>query len=200
MDIVEKIVELEWKQFDKVKNEGGRASCQDDYTTFSIMRKSQYLTWTSEMLMQYREDFAAATARGWNPITEKYARMMESTAPQEYEKLRADLPEIPAEKKEIMEGIVSIQVSWMEAFAAKYPKVAGNARAIHTSEDTAYRTSYETYLRGEMGTYSDTMLLLYGAFVAGLAKEGKNLAYLTMEHTVHMYGYADIETAEEKMW
>ena len=46
----------------------------------------------------------------------------------------------------------------------------------------------------------NTMLLLYGAFVAGLAKEEKNLAYLTMEHTVHMYGYADIETAEQKMW
>lgn len=198
--LVDEIVKMEWEAFDHVKNEGGRASCQDDWLTFEIMRKSQYLTWTTEMLMQYREDFAAATTRGWNPITEKYARMMESTAPEEYEKLRANLPEIPAEKKEIMEGIISIQVAWMEAFAAKYPKVAGNARAIHTSEDTAYRTSYETYLRGEIGTYSDTMLLLYGAFVAGLAKEEKNLAYLTMEHTVHMYGYADIETAEQKMW
>ncbi len=198
--LVDQIVKMEWEAFDHVKNEGGRASCQDDWLTFEIMRKSQYLTWTAEMLMQYREDFAAATARGWNPITEKYARMMESTAPDEYEKLRENLPEISAQKQEIIEGIVSIQVAWMEAFAGKYPKVAGNARAIHTSEDTLYRTSYETYLRGELGTYSDTMLLLYGAFVAGLAKEGKNLAYLTMEHTVHRYGYADIETAEEKMW
>ena len=198
--LVDEIVKMEWEAFDHVKNEGGRASCQDDWLTFEIMRKSQYLTWTTEMLMQYREDFAAATARGWNPITEKYARMMESTAPEEYEKLRANLPEIPAEKKEIMEGIIAIQVAWMEAFAKDYPKVAGNARSIHTKEDTKYNTSYETYLRGEMGTYSDTMLLLYGAFVAGLAKEGKNLAYLTMEHTVHMYGYADIETAEQKMW
>lgn len=198
--LVDEIVKMEWEAFDHVKNEGGRASCQDDWLTFEIMRKSQYLTWTSEMLMQYREDFAAATARGWNPITEKYARMMESTAPDEYEKLRADLPVISEEKKEIMEGIIAIQVAWMEAFAKEYPKVAGNARAIHTYEDTPYNTSYETYLRGEMGTYSDTMLLLYGTFVAGLAREGKNLAYLTMEHTVHMYGYADIETAEQKMW
>ncbi len=198
--LVDEIVKMEWEAFDHVKNEGGRASCQDDWLTFEIMRKSQYLTWSSEMLMQYREDFSAATARGWNPITEKYARMMESTTPEEYEKLRDELPEISEEKKEIMEGIIAIQVSWMEAFAEKYPKVAGNARAIHASEDTPYRTSYETYLRGELGTYSDTMLLLYGAFVAGLAREGENLAYLTMEQTVHMYGYADIETAEQKMW
>ena len=198
--LVDEIVKMEWEAFDHVKNEGGRASCQDNWLTFEIMRKSQYLTWTTEMLMQYRDDFAANTAKGWNPITEKYARMMESTAPEEYEKLRETLPEISEEKTEIMEGIIAIQVAWMEAFAAKYPKVAGNARSIHTYEDTPYNTSYETYLRGEMGTYSDTMLLLYGAFVAGLAKEGKNLAYLTMEHTVHMYGYADVETAEQKMW
>jgi len=126
--------------------------------------------------------------------------MMESTAPEKFGELCASLPVISEEKKEIMEGIIAIQVTWMEAFAQKYPKVAGNARSIHTSEDTAYNTSYETYLRGEMGTYSDKMLLLYGAFIAGLAKEDKNLAYLTMENTVHMYGYADIETAEEKMW
>lgn len=197
---VDEIVKMEWEAFDYVKNEGGRASCQDDWLTFEIMRKSQYLTWTTEMLMQYREDFASATAKGWNPITEKYARMMESTAPEEYEKLRENLPVIPAEKKEIMEGIIAIQVAWMEEFAGTYPKVAGNARSIHTHEDTPYNTSYETYLRGEMGTYSDKMLLLYGAFVAGLAREGKNLAYLTMENTVHMYGYKDIETAEQKMW
>lgn len=198
--LVDEIVKMEWEAFDHVKNEGGRAGCQDDWMTFEIMRKSQYLTWTTEMLMQYREDFAASTAKGWNPITEKYARMMESTAPEEYEKLRENLPVIPEEKKEIMEGIIAIQVAWMEAFTKEYPKVAGNARSIHTHEDTPYSTSYETYLRGELGTYSDTMLLLYGAFVAGLAKEGKNLAYLTMEHTVHMYGYADIGTAEQKMW
>lgn len=198
--LVDEIVKMEWEAFDHVKNEGGRAGCQDDWMTFEIMRKSQYLTWNTEMLQQYREDFAAAVAKGWNPITEKYARMMESTAPEKFEELRDSLPELPKEKKEIMEGIIAIQVAWMEAFAQKYPKVAGNARSIHTSEDTPYHTSYETYLRGEMGTYSDQMLLLYGAFVAGLAKEGKNLAYLTMEHTVHMYGYADIETAEEKMW
>ena len=198
--LVDEIVKMEWEAFDHVKNEGGRASCQDDWLTFEIMRKSQYLTWTTEMLMQYREDFASHMARGWNPITEKYARMMERTAPDEYEKLRQNLPEIPEDKKQIMEGIIEIQVAWMESFAKQYPKVAGNARAIHTSEDTKYNTSYETYLRGEMGTYSDTMLLLYGTFVAKLAAEGKNLAYLTMENTVHMYGYKDIETAEQKMW
>ena len=44
-ELIEKIVMLEWKAFDKVENQGGRASCQDDWSTFSIMRKSQYMLW-----------------------------------------------------------------------------------------------------------------------------------------------------------
>lgn len=198
--LVDEIVQMEWKAFDQVKNEGGRAGCQDDFTTFEIMRKSQYMTWTTEMLTRYKADFALQTEKGWNPITEKYARMMESTTPEKYAQLADSLPPLPEEKKAIIEGIVSIQVAWMEAFATQYPKVAGNARSIHTYEDTPYNTSYETYLRGELGTYSDEMLLLYGAFIAGLAKAGQNLAEQIMTQTVHMYGYPDLKTAEEKMW
>ena len=56
MDIIEKIVALEWKQFDRVKNEGGRADCQNDFQTFSIMRKSQYLAWTEELLHSFYQD------------------------------------------------------------------------------------------------------------------------------------------------
>ena len=200
VQLVDEIVRMEWEAFDKVKNEGGRAGCQNDFTTFEIMRKSQYLTWTPEMLARYRDDFSAQMDKGWNPITEKYARMMESTAPDKYAELADELPEIPEEKKSIIEGIVSIQVAWMESFAAQYPKVAGNARSIHTYEDSEFNTSYETYLRGELGTYSDEMLLLYGAFVAGLAKSGQNLAEQIMTQTVLMYGYPDLKTAEEKMW
>ena len=84
MDIIEKIVELEWKQFDKVKNEGGRADCQDDFETFRIMRKSQYLTWSKELLESYYEDLINAKKSGWNLIMEKYARMMKSTNPDKY--------------------------------------------------------------------------------------------------------------------
>ena len=33
-ELVEKIVKAEWEAFDKVQNEGGRASCQNDWNTF----------------------------------------------------------------------------------------------------------------------------------------------------------------------
>lgn len=197
-ELAEEIAKTEFEAFDKVQNKGGRASCQNNWPTFSIMRKSQYLTWSKKMLMQYLYDFKAAYAAGRNMIEEKYGRMMESTAPEEYESIKAYFPSLSPEKKEIIEAIVGIQVKCMEEFAAVYPRLADNARNIHTYEDGLNDTSYETYLRGELGTYSDKMLELYGRFVAGLCGEGKNIAALTMENTVHFYGYSSLEEAEEK--
>lgn len=197
-DIIEQIVELEWKQFDKVINEGGRAQCQDDYETFSIMRKSQYMTWNEELLKSYLDDLRAAQNCGRNLITEKYARMMESTAPQKFEELKESLPALDEERIKIQEEIIKIQMAWMEDFAARFPKMAGRARKLHTIEDDEYDTSYETYLRGELGTYGDKTFVLYGRFIASLAQEGKNLAYDIMNNTAKLYGYASVDAAEEQ--
>ncbi|MCH5275469.1 MAG: DUF4125 family protein [Lachnospiraceae bacterium] len=197
-ELAEEIARTEFKAFDKVQNKGGRASCQNNWPTFSIMRKSQYLTWDKKMLMQYLYDFRIAYAAGRNMIEEKYGRMMESTAPEEYEDIKAYFPPLSPEKQEIIEAIVGIQVGCMEEFASIYPRLADNARHIHTYEDGPSDTSYETYLRGELSTYSDKMLELYGRFIAKLCREGKNIAALTMENSVHFYGYATLEEAEEK--
>ena len=197
--LIEKIVALEWKAFDKVDNQGGRASCQDDWQTFSAMRKSQYMLWDEEMLESFISDFEEANAKGWNLITEKYGRMEETTAPEEYEKIKDSMPVIPDEKKQIIEAIVAIQVGMMEEFAKDYPKAAGEARSIHTTEDTSYNTSYETYLRGEISTYSDMTLSLYGRFVAKMAQEGRNIAKETITNSALLYGYASLDDMESKL-
>lgn len=197
--LIRKLVLLEWHAFDKTENRGGRADCQDDWNTFSIMRKSQYMTWTIPMLQSFIDDFERANERGWNLITEKYARMMESTAPEEYAQIKASLPEIPADKKQIIEEIVKIQVGFMEECAEKYPKAASNARSIHTSEDSLWNTSYETYLRGELSTYSDRTLELYGRFITELCRQGKNLAVMTLSNTAVLYGYESLEDLENRL-
>ena len=69
--LIDKIVELEWQQFDRVRNEGGRADCQNDFGTFSIMRKSQYMTWSEELLNSCLNDLTEAEKCGWNLIMEK---------------------------------------------------------------------------------------------------------------------------------
>lgn len=197
--LIQKLVLLEWHAFDKTENRGGRADCQDDWNTFSIMRKSQYMTWSIPMLQSFIDDFERANERGWNLITEKYARMMESTAPEEYEQIKDSLPGIPADKKQIIEEIVKIQVGFMEECAEKYPKAASNARSIHTSEDSLWNTSYETYLRGELSTYSDRTLELYGRFITELCRQGKNLAVMTLSNTAVLYGYESLEDLEDRL-
>lgn len=86
----------------------------------------------------------------------------------------------------------------MEEFAAQYPALAENARSIHSYEDNPFNTSYETYLRGELGTYSDKMLELYGRYIVQYAREGKNPAQDIMTNSVRMYGYESVEEAEQK--
>ena len=194
-----KIAKDEFDAFDKVVNEGGRAYCQDDWRTFNIMRRSQYMTWNKTMLLQYLYDFEREMRLGHNLITEKYGRMMEHTAPERYAEIKDNFPVLSEEKKTIIEQIVAIQVGWMEEFASKYPAMGERARRIRTADDSAYDTSYETYLRGELGTYSDKMLELYARFIVGLSGEGKNLAYETMQNTAKLYGYDTIEDAERFM-
>lgn len=198
-ELVNMIFETEFLAFVEVRNTGGRASCQNDRGTFEIMRKSQYLTWNRKMLMQYLYDFETEYKRGHNLIEEKYGRMMESTAPDEYKEIADNFSKLTDEKKQIIEAIVKIQVDFMEKFSQKYPHLAGNARSIHTSEDRINNTSYETYLRGEISTYSDKMLELYGRFVANICMNGGNLAFMTMEQSVKMYGYESLEVAEKAM-
>ena len=192
------IAKAEFEAFDKVQNEGGRANCQNNWPTFKVMRMSQYMTWTEDMLLQYLYEFKTNYAKGRNMIEEKYARMMESTAPLEYARFADRLPPVSEEKKAIIEQIVTLQVKWMEAFAAEYPKLAGNARIIHTTDDLPYDTSYETYLRGELSTYSDRMLELYGRYIVEHARAGMNVAREIMENTIHFYGYKDLNEANEK--
>ena len=69
------------------------------------------------MLASYYDDLLQAEEKGWNLIMEKYARMMESTAWEQYQELKKDLPERSEKRLAIQEEIIKIQVGWMEEFA-----------------------------------------------------------------------------------
>jgi hypothetical protein len=198
MKDIEKILKMEWDAFQRVENEEGRTSCQDNPETFRIMRKSQLLACNEAILESYSEDLKAAEEIGWNLLMEKYARQMESTAPERYEKLKNRLPPISAKKASMIEAIVSVQVKWMEKFALDYPYLAKASRSIHTYEDTSHNTSFETYLRGELGSYSETTIRLYIEYMDELQKEGRNFVKMVMENTAAAYGYRSLEHAEER--
>ena len=193
------MVRHEWRQFDKVRNEGGRAGCQDDWKTFEIMRTAQYRTWNDELLASYLQDLKAAEEKGWNLITEKYARMMESTDPEGYARLADSLPKRSQDRLAAQEEVIAIHVGWNEAMAAKYPKYSGGGRPIHTAEDSPWETSSETYLRGELSTYSDRTFALYRAMVLEKNAGGENLVERIAEAQVKQYGYGSLEEVEARL-
>ena len=190
------IIRMEWELFDKVQNIGGRASCQDQWSTFQIMRSSQLLAWTPELLSSYQNDLLEAKAAGRNPLSEKYGYMMERTRPEEYEGIRHLLPPPNEAKRSLAASICQTQVSWQEELADRWPYLAHRGRAIHSREDSSRVTSFETYLWGELQTYSERTLRLYAGYVEELKQKGENLNQLILENTVTQYGYHSLDEAE----
>ena len=180
-ELMSEIIKLEWDMFSHVSNVGGPASCQMRPDTFKIMRKSQAATWSDELLASYLEDLKTATREGRNIMTEKYARMMESTFPEEYRKLAASLPPVD---KETLQKI------------DRYPRLSGKGRPLRTSEDSAMETSFETYLRGELKTYSARTITLLHELTLRQQQDGVNGAALNLLNQVQQYGYATLEQAE----
>lgn len=115
MELLEKIIALEWAMFQLVQNEGGRASCQDNYPTFRIMRESQFSAWPDAVLRSYLSDLEQAEAEGRNLVMEKYARMMERTAPERYREISAYLPPLGTGETEAIRQIMDIQQNWTRA-------------------------------------------------------------------------------------
>ncbi len=197
MDLVEEVIRREWDQFQRTENEGGRASCQGNWPMFHQMRASQFMTWPEDLLRSYLDDLDEANRVGRNLVTEKYARMMASTAPDEYrERIEPFIPRLSDERIARQERVIDVQVAWARDFRGRYPKLGAAMRVLTTAEDTLEDTSFETYLRGELGTYSDRTMALYEAMVEDLQAAGRNLTEQTVANTVRLGGFADLTEAE----
>ena len=196
---ISSIIRTEWELFDQVQNIGGRASCQDNWSTFQIMRSSQLLSWPQELLSSYHDDLLEAKAAGRNPFSEKYGYMMERTCPAEYDKIRHLLPPPDEAKRCLAESVCHIQTGWQEEIADRWPYLAHRGRAIHTREDSPHGTSFETYLWGELLSYSEKTLVLYARHVEEVLQKGLNLNQQILEHTVSQYGYHSLDEAENEL-
>ena len=197
---IENIINTEWEMFQKVDNIGGRASCQDDYETFFIMRASQYGSWSEKMIDYYAEFVGICLRQGRNLLSEKYARMMEFTHPAYYEKNIAPvLPPVSEENKILIDRIVNAMIGWETEFADRYPKLSGTGRPVTSDGDITGFTSMETYARGELATYPYELLVMYGEYICRLQSEGKSLALLNQQIMVKLYGYNSIEEAEASL-
>ena len=198
MRSIAELVLKEWNQFQKVQNEGGRASCQNHMKEFVINRLAQFLTWSEEMRQSYYQDLEDAEAVGWNLLTEKYARMMRYTAPAQYTALCNRLPVITETKERLVERIVAIQLRWQKEYTARYPKVSRGSRPTEHSADADYVTSFETYLRCELYTYSERTLQAYLRHAEEMERAGVNMTILNLEFVAKLYGFSSLQEMENK--
>lgn len=198
-ELRESIVRHEWNQFQRTNNEGGRAACQGNWPVFHQMRLAQFLTWERPLLASYAADLDEADRVGRNLVTEKYGRMMASTAPTEYAaNIEPYIPKLTEDRVARQEQVIAQQVSWAADFRARYPKLGEAMRVLTTAEDTPTATSFETYLRGELGTYSPATFDMYEAMIRERADAApqRNITEETLLNTVRLGGFSGLDEAE----
>ena len=197
--LIAEIVEREWEMFQGVQNIGGRASCQDDLKTFQIMRSSQAASWSDEALRSCLQDLKDAKLAERNLISEKYARMMESTSPHEYAQIAHLLPPVEAEAIQLVEQIVATVLEWEKELLEKFPYILQTGRPLLIVQDSPGVTSLETYLRGELITYSVKTLKLYLENIGRQKAEEINGSAVTLLATMKQYGFNSLQEANEKL-
>ena len=186
-DLIASIVALEWEMFQNVNNVGGRAACQDNFETFSVMRSSQATAWSEAALASYLEDLTDAQENGRNLLTEKYAR------------IQHQLPPVEQETRLLIDRITKIHLAWEEEISINFPYIRRRGRPASSSDDTSYLTSIETYLRGEFATYSTRTLALY--YQNALEQKAANIngAQVVLAATMQQYGFNSLAAANEAM-
>ena len=190
--IIKEILEKEWKYFSNLNNIGGRADCQDNREDFIIMRKSQWETFNEETLLSYLEDLNSKN----NPLFQKYAQMMKYNSPEEYEKIKDILEKPSEEKTDLVNKIMFIYMEWEKEFFERYPIFSSMGRPLYSSEDDNIETSIETYLRGELLSYSEKTLSLYLDYIIDNKEKNINLAIKNMDNLAKMQGFNNSEDVE----
>lgn len=198
-DLISEIVETEWKLFQAVPNIGGQAACQQDYQTFEINRRSQAASWSAETLASYLSDLRQAERDGRNLVTEKYARMMKSTSPEEYEGIEHLLPPLEPEVPALIDRITEIVMAWEEELSTNYPRILRRGRPLYSWQDSPFVTSLETYLRGELATYSPRTLELHLENLLKQKSGNVNGSEISLYHVVQRYGFHSLQEANEKL-
>ncbi len=179
--IIEQIIALELEMFLAVPA-GGENSCQKNPEAFCRHRRVQFTPWSNKTLQSYLTDLESAQFDERNLMTHKYVMM--------------DNPKHQVKQNPLVEKIVLCQLTWQKEMFLKYPHVMGGARPLKKSTDADSMTSFETYLKCELKTYSDKTLALLYQDITDKQKCDINMAEETYELLVQATGYSSLKQAE----
>ena len=84
------------------------------------------------------------------------------------------------------------QLQWLDELVARFPQIVSAGRPIHVEQAARWETSCETYLRGEMYTYSEATLELLWRWVQSCKAQGRNMNEEIWQHTARLYGRKSI--------
>ena len=183
--LISQILEIELDMFVSVRSRYPVA-CQEDPEGFRVMRSAQFVAWSEETLQSYLSDLKNAVDDGRNLMTLKYARM-ENLIPPLHENPQID---------NMLNEIVGVQMAWQKEMFAKYPALMSRGRPLTDSEKQAADTSFKTYLRCELETYSLMTLTHHFRDIMVKRSAHENMTEEIYVHMVSELGYSDLEEAE----
>ena len=182
--IIEAILDIELGMFLSV-NSGQTSGCQGHPESFKLHRRAQFSAWSFDTLSSYLEDLRRAQGSGKNLMRQKYARM-QGLIPQE-------------NLNPLIDAITRIKIGWQAEMFRKYPALMHSARPLTGDEGDARMTSFETYARGELETYSDRTLELLHADMVAKLDAGINVSEEVYEFLARENGYASLQEAERQL-
>ena len=170
--LLKRIIDLEWVMFHSVKA-SEPAACQEDETTFRIMRWMSHSVHPDDLLETLAEHLEGAARAGRNLMTEKYARM------------GGQIP--PLSLNPLIGPIVAAEVEWMLALNRRYPLTFPG-----TSD------GFRAYLAADLETWPDRALERYHACLQEALAEGRNLVHDRYANLFKRMGFASIEAREQQ--
>ena len=180
--LIKQIVDSELGMFLSVPADG-EYSCRQHPDSFRLHRRVQFSIWSDDTLVSYQNDLERAKKEKRNLMTVKYARMDDLMPRENFNPL--------------IDAIADIQYQWQTEMFKEYPNVMAGARPLSEKDDTTRKTSFETYLKGELETYSDNTLALLHRDLRNLVGKGMNGSKMVYEYLVREMGYNSLDEVEE---
>ena len=170
--LITDVVSNEWEMFTNTNNIGRRSSCQDQKGNFIASRAAYWNMFDEQVLSSYLNDLSNAKSNKINLAAQKYGYMMESTDPDYFKTIKHLLVPVSDKKLKLVDSIMLIYMKWEESLISS--SLDNKNRVLYKQYDSKYNTSVETYMKGELTSYSEeTLSLILAQFLKNVS-DGEN--------------------------